>query len=100
MHTIDSLSAREILDSRARPTIEARVRLGGTEATASIPSGASTGTHEALELRDGGKRYAGLGCLGAVENINTTIAAVVRDKSFDQITLDQTLIALDGTPNK
>ena len=97
------VSAREILDSRGNPTIEATVVLAN-ECTgqAAVPSGASTGEHEAVELRDGDKsRYLGKGVLKAVENVNTKIAdAVVGLDACDQEVLDQTMIELDGTPNK
>ncbi len=100
---IESVLAREILDSRGNPTIEVDVMLdSGAVGTAAVPSGASTGEHEALELRDGDKkRYLGKGVLKAVENVNDAIsAAVVGLDAFDQAGLDHTMIALDGTPNK
>jgi enolase len=100
---IHSVLAREILDSRGNPTIEAEVTLdGGFCGRAAIPSGASTGSHEAVELRDGdASRYSGKGVLRAVENVNTIIApALVGNNGFDQRTLDQILINLDGSPNK
>lgn len=100
---IQSVRAMEILDSRGRPTVRAWVALSdGASANASVPSGASTGTAEALELRDGApQRYGGLGCLKAVNNINTTISSALVGQSIDtQEQLDQTLISLDGTPNK
>jgi enolase len=101
---IESLSATEILDSRGRPTIAATCRLRGSAvaASASIPSGASTGSAEALELRDGDlKRYGGLGVRKAVANVNGEIAAAVIGKNFEhQSDLDRTLITLDDTPNK
>jgi enolase len=100
---IEQVRAIEILDSRGRPTVKATIRLaGGAAGVASVPSGASTGAAEALELRDGDpKRYAGLGCLRAVENVNTTIAgALVGQAIPNQEQLDQTLLALDGTPDK
>ena len=75
---IKQIVAREILDSRGNPTVEAKVVLeNGLSAVAKVPSGASTGTHEALELRDGGKRYGGKGVLRAVKNVNTEIAKAV-----------------------
>ncbi len=100
---ITEIKAREILDSRGNPTIEVDVRLGGGAlGRAAVPSGASTGVHEALELRDGDpKRYGGKGVLKAVGNVNETIAR--RLKGIDaaaQKNLDDTLIALDGTENK
>ena len=100
---ISEIRAREILDSRGNPTIEVDVRLeGGALGRAAVPSGASTGVHEALELRDGDKhRFGGKGVLKAVANVNTTIAAKLKGAdSADQKAVDQTLIALDGTANK
>jgi len=94
---------RQILDSRGNPTVEADVVLaGGTLGRAAVPSGASTGEHEALELRDGDKsRYLGKGVLQAVENINSTIAqAVAGMDAADQHALDRRMIEADGTPNK
>ncbi len=103
MATIEKIQAREILDSRGHPTVEVWAKLSdGTEATAAVPSGASTGTHEAWELRDGdAKRYRGLGVLTAVANVNTEInAAVAGMHASDQKALDQALCSLDGTANK
>ena len=103
MTLIHEIHAREILDSRGNPTVEAVVRLEcGAEATACVPSGASTGTHEALELRDGDKkRYLGKGVTRAVENINTEIASTLAGiDALGQEELDRTMIALDGTENK
>lgn len=103
LHTIISLSALEILDSRGRPTVRATCALAsGARGTASVPSGASTGQAEALELRDGDPaRYRGLGCRRAVANVRGEIAAALRGRAFaTQAELDQALIALDGTPNK
>ncbi|MGH2551192.1 MAG: phosphopyruvate hydratase [Thermomicrobiales bacterium] len=103
MPEIASLRALEILDSRGRPTVLATCTLAsGAQASASVPSGASTGAAEALELRDGDpKRYRGLGCRTAVANINTTINDALRGTEFpDQAALDRAIIALDGTPNK
>jgi enolase len=100
---IESVLAREILDSRGNPTIEVDVMLdSGAVGTAAVPSGASTGEHEALELRDGDKkRYLGKGVLKAVENVNEAISAVVVGlDAFDQAGLDHAMLALDGTPNK
>lgn len=100
---ITGVLAREILDSRGNPTIEVEVDLeGGYTGRAAIPSGASTGTREALELRDGNpKRYQGKGVLQAVDNVNSIIAPkIVGMVAFDQYALDQTLIELDGTPDK
>jgi enolase 1/2/3 len=100
---ISEIRAREILDSRGNPTIEVDVRLsGGAFGRAAVPSGASTGVHEALELRDGDpERYAGKGVLKAVTNVNQTIAVKLNGADAgDQKTIDDTLIALDGTENK
>jgi enolase len=93
----------EILDSRGRPTVQAACRLaGGIEAAASVPSGASTGTAEALELRDGEpERYCGLGCRRAVTNVNETLHEALAGKSFaSQTDLDRAMLDLDGTSNK
>jgi len=101
--TIKSVKAREILDSRGNPTVEAEVLLAdGTMGIASVPSGASTGKYEAVELRDGDKsRYRGLGVLKAVEHVNTEIASAIAGMSvLDQAAMDQRLIELDGTANK
>ena len=100
---IEAVTAREILDSRGRPTVEADVRLaGGVLGRASVPSGASTGRHEALELRDRDpSRFGGLGVRGAVRNIREVIApAVVGRDAFDQAGLDAALVELDGTRGK
>jgi enolase len=99
---ITRVHGREILDSRGNPTVEVEVGLdGGVSARASVPSGASTGEREALELRDGDKsRYDGKGVRRAVSNINGEIARAIIGRTFDQRALDQTLIALDGTPTK
>ncbi|MFL6337262.1 MAG: phosphopyruvate hydratase [Pyrinomonadaceae bacterium] len=103
MSLIDSVHAREILDSRGNPTVEAEVYLvSGEVGRAAVPSGASTGEHEAVELRDGDKRrYLGKGVTRAVENVNDQIAHEVEGlDSLDQTEVDATLLALDGTPNK
>ncbi len=100
---IKAITGREILDSRGNPTIEAEVLLeSGITGVASVPSGASTGEHEAIELRDGDpSRYGGKGVLKAVANINDVIAPALEGMSaFDQRLIDRTMIALDGTPNK
>ncbi len=100
---IEAIIAREVLDSRGNPTIEVDVRLeSGDVGRAIVPSGASTGAHEALELRDGDKsRYNGKGVLKAVQAVNQDIAeALIGFDAADQIALDNELIALDGTPNK
>jgi len=102
MTTIIDVLAREVLDSRGNPTVEAEVILeSGVSGRAIVPSGASTGTHEALELRDGGGRYVGKGVLAAVENVRGAIAEeVIGLDVTDQTTIDRTMIALDGTENK
>src|SRR5262249_43032841 len=92
-----------ILDSRGNPTVEVTVTLlGGASGTAMVPSGASTGAHEAVELRDGDPaRYGGKGVLTAVANVNTTLReALAGFDALDQVALDEQLLALDGTPNK
>ena len=101
MEKIIDLMAREILDSRGNPTLEVELTLEKGFGKASVPSGASTGKYEAHELRDGDeKRYGGKGVLKAVENINTTIKNALQNQSFDQNSLDEKLIELDGTENK
>lgn len=103
MSTIQSVHAREVLDSRGNPTVEVDLVLASGHAGRAIsPSGASTGVHEACELRDEDKsRYLGKGVLGAVANVNTTITDAIVGKSFDSYRdLDAVLIALDGTANK
>jgi enolase len=103
MTTIEQVTAREILDSRGNPTVEAEVSLAsGIVGRAAVPSGASTGENEALELRDNDKkRYAGKGVLKAINNVNTVIAkAVVGRDALFQAELDQAMLAVDGTPNK
>jgi enolase len=103
MSTIESIRAREILDSRGNPTLEAEARLaGGTIGRAAVPSGASTGKHEAVELRDGDQaRFNGKGVLKAVANVNKEIAAaIVGMTATEQASIDQKLIELDGTANK
>ncbi len=103
MDTIEYVEAREILDSRGNPTVEVDVMLAdGSFGRAAVPSGASTGVHEAVELRDGDKaRYLGKGVLKAVENVNNIIAdAVIGLSALDQVDVDQTMIELDGTENK
>ena len=102
MAIIEALGAREILDSRGNPTVEVEVLLeDGTAARAAVPSGASTGAFEAVELRDGGKRYLGKGVEKAIKNVNEVIAPeVVGLDAQDQRLVDQTMIELDGTKNK
>lgn len=101
MHTITTCTAREILDSRGNPTLEAEVTLSdGSRGRAAVPSGASTGSHEAHELRDGDTRYGGKGVRTAVEHVKTAIAESLAGNAYDQASLDAHLIALDGTANK
>src|SRR5271163_2487123 len=103
MSSIEFILARQILDSRGNPTLEADVILeDGTLGRAAVPSGASTGEHEAVELRDDDKKvYLGKGVLKAVENVNTKIAPeLIGLDPRDQETIDQLMIDLDGTPNK
>lgn len=110
MHKIKYIVSREILDSRGNPTVEVDIKLeDGSFGRASVPSGASTGSHEAVELRDGStlpatsdhkKRYGGKGVLKAVENVNKVIFPKLKNKNFDQKSLDNFLINLDGTENK
>ena len=102
MAGIEDIIAREILDSRGNPTLEVDVVLeDGAMGRAAVPSGASTGKHEAVELRDGGERYGGKGVQNAIENVNVEIYnAIGGMDAEDQRRLDETLIALDGTPNK
>jgi enolase len=99
---VAEVGARQILDSRGNPTVEAEVRLeSGAFGRAAVPSGASTGVHEALELRDGGSEWGGKGVGRAVENVRGEIAAAVRGMDADdQAGLDRRLVELDGTPNK
>ena len=101
--TIQSIKGREIIDSRGNPTVEVDVALnGGAFGRAAVPSGASTGEHEAWELRDGDKdRYLGKGVLGAVANINDKIGPVLLGScACDQTSVDQAMLSLDGSPNK
>ena len=102
MPVIERLTAMEILDSRGKPTVKATCALrGGTVASASVPSGASTGAGEAHELRDGdAKRYRGQGCRRAVGTVNGPIADLVRGREWDQRRFDEALVRLDGTPSK
>ena len=100
---ITDVIGREILDSRGNPTVEVEVWLeNDVMGRAAVPSGASTGVHEALELRDGDKsRYGGKGVLKAVENVNEEIAEELFGMdALDQVAIDQAMLALDGTPNK
>src|SRR5213083_2790416 len=102
MSGIIEIKAREILDSRGNPTVEADVTLeGGAFGRAAVPSGASTGEHEALELRDGdAARYGGKGVRKAVGNVNREIARAIVNRELDQRGLDDAMIALDGTATK
>jgi len=102
MSFIESVYARQILDSRGNPTVEVEVMTdSGSMGRASVPSGASTGSHEAVELRDGGTEFMGKGVLKAVDNVNRIIAPELEGFIVsDQILIDKTMIALDGTPNK
>jgi enolase len=99
---IERVHARQVLDSRGNPTVEAEVSLrSGARGRAAVPSGASTGEFEATELRDGGSAWGGKGVTKAVANVNGEIAAAVHGiDADDQAELDRTLIELDGTPNK
>ena len=102
MSAIAEVKGRQVLDSRGNPTVEVDVRLAsGHRGRAIVPSGASTGVHEAVELRDGGPEWGGKGVANAVANVNGELAGVARGRdAFDQQGLDQALIELDGTPNK
>src|SRR5579884_1252704 len=103
MSIIETVFGREILDSRGNPTIEVEVELeDGSVGVAAVPSGASTGEHEAVELRDGDKRrYGGKGVLKAIENVNSALSdAIVGLDARDQASLDRLIVELDGTPNK
>src|SRR6266487_4600327 len=103
MTSIAAVHARQILDSRGTPTVEVDVILDdGSVGRAAVPSGASTGAHEALELRDGDKkRYLGRGVLQAVRNVNETLAtALLGQDALEQAALDRQMLQLDGTPNK
>lgn len=102
MFAVEKIRARQIMDSRGNPTIECDVTLsGGAFGRASVPSGASTGSFEALELRDGGNSYMGKGVSRAVKNVNEIIApAIIGMNGEDQTAIDEKMLALDGTPNK
>ena len=102
MSAIIDVHARQILDSRGNPTVEVDVMLDdGSFGRAAVPSGASTGVHEAVELRDGGSEYLGKAVMNAVDNVNDTIADEIQGMdALDQIGVDQAMIELDGTPNK
>jgi enolase len=99
--TITGIRGREIIDSRGNPTVEVDVTTSIGTFTASCPSGASTGAYEAHELRDGGKRFMGKGCLTAVKNVNTILAATVMGMdAADQRSIDNAMIKADGSENK
>jgi len=102
MSSIIHVSGRQIYDSRGNPTVEVDVVLDdGSFGRAAVPSGASTGAHEAVELRDGGPKYNGKGVTQAVENVNTAIFDEIQGMdALDQLAVDQAMIDLDGTPNK
>lgn len=101
MTKITKIIAREILDSRGNPTVEVDVKLkDGSFGRAAVPSGASTGSHEAVELRDNDKRYNGKGVAKAVKNVNLIISKALSNKEWDQRSLDEKMITLDGTTNK
>ena len=103
MNFIETIIGRQILDSRGNPTVEVEIQLsGGATGRAAVPSGASTGVHEAVELRDGDKsKYGGKGVLQAVKNVNTVLAAELEGAdALDQVAIDQFMLELDGTENK
>ena len=102
MTLIETVQGTELLDSRGNPTVGATVRLlGGAVGTAAVPSGASTGIHEATELRDGGDRYGGKGVLKAVQNVNEVLGpALVGVDALEQAEVDRVMLGLDGSPNK
>src|SRR5881227_8976 len=103
MATIESIHGRQVLDSRGNPTVEVEVVLdSGARGVAAVPSGASTGAHEALELRDKDpRRYGGKGVLNAVNNVNATISdEIIGYNALDQRGLDALLLELDGSPTK
>jgi enolase len=101
MAKISKITAREILDSRGNPTIEVDLTLkDGSFGRAAVPSGASTGSHEAVELRDGDIRYNGKGVTKAVKNVNTILAKTLTNKEWDQRSIDSKMIEIDGTENK
>jgi enolase len=102
MMKIRQVRAREVLDSRGQPTVEVEVTLNnGVRGRATVPSGASTGEHEAVELRDGGKRFLGKGVTRAVENVNRKLAPRLRGKNArEQATIDRMMIEMDGSTDK
>src|SRR3989344_348803 len=98
---ITNIKAHELLDSRGNPTVEAVLTAGNIVVKAAVPSGASTGKHEAVELRDGGKRFHGLGVLKAIKNIEKIIAPALKGRNVThQKQIDSILLRLDGTKNK
>ena len=98
---IESIRARQIYDSRGNPTVEVDLVADGHSVRASVPSGASTGAYEAVELRDGGSLFMGKGCLTAVKNVNEVLGpALLGMDPTDQQKIDEAMFALDGTPNK
>jgi enolase len=101
MSSIQSVTAREILDSRGNPTVEVEITTDDGLFRASVPSGASTGAYEAVELRDGGTRYLGKGVLNAVANVNDVLGPAVKGMDpTDQESIDNIMLKLDGTKNK
>src|SRR6476469_9197148 len=102
MSAIEHVTGREVLDSRGNPTVEVEVFLeSGAKGRAIVPSGASTGAHEAVELRDGGSRFGGKGVAKAVAHVDREIAEALEGmEALDQRAIDLALIDLDGTPNK
>src|SRR5690606_11319199 len=102
MSSIIHVGGRQIYDSRGNPTADVEVVLDdGSFGRAAVPSGASTGAHEAVELRDGGKKYNGKGVTQAVENVNSAIFEEIQGMdALDQLAVDKAMIELDGTPNK
>ncbi len=101
MSAITGVTGREIIDSRGNPTVEVDITTKDGTFTASVPSGASTGIYEAVELRDGGSRYMGKGVTKAVENVNSALASAVTGiDAADQRAIDDAMLAADGTANK
>lgn len=101
MSAITNVVGREIIDSRGNPTVEVDLTTANGTFTASVPSGASTGAYEAVELRDGGSRYMGKGVSQAVKNVNTILADAVEGLDVaDQRAVDEAMLKADGTPNK
>lgn len=101
MSAITGVHGREIIDSRGNPTVEVDITTAKGTFTASVPSGASTGIYEAVELRDGGSRYMGKGVLTAVKNVNTILKdAVMGIDAADQRAIDDAMLKADGSPNK